>query len=326
MYETMEYGGPPRPPRRGPSYWLIGAIVGALAVGWLVVSEPVRDAQPEKPAVVPTPIELGGTTTGQARELSAALTALKLECSVQFTSSDGGLAGCFQRLDGGLTSAEVRFQYRSDGTVTGIDARAEGPVNGHDVTALKPLVAATAGVVFPADQEAALRVAGTNSSKFDGSWGSYRTEIAAGPALFVAGKFGAAPVDPQQRAATTTTDAAELGFKDLGFKCSDNDCVSTKGQVTIPFDDMGPEGIRYLRLSTLGQTNYESFSLLVEATFNVVHGPGTEEVREWIIKHSETGSHTGYVAGWRVQLVVYGGTGGLEVSMSTDYPWTTPDQ
>ncbi|WP_405056221.1 hypothetical protein OG474_26210 [Kribbella sp. NBC_01505] len=347
QYETLQYGGPPRPPRRGPSPLLIGGIVGgvvvAVVIAALVISSLLRGGSAEPPpAAGPKTVTLGGDSPGQAKALTEALTASKMECSVRFTVNDGGLAGCFLWTDRGHTQSEVRFQYRTDGTVIAVNAQSL------KADALRPLIATLAGVVFPADQDPVNQAFGTDRGKFDGSWGTYNTSTGT-ITRFVAGKSGASPLSPPRLKADTPSSAAATALKAKGFTCdeSDEDCKNTfpsynkhTGDLTIRTTGLGSDGISYLIASVsdtskdaLESANYDAFAALIETAFNVVHGPGTAAVREWITKNTDGESHTAYVSGWRVELVVNYGSpyepnlpGYIHATMYTDSLWTTPDQ
>ncbi|MFF1821430.1 hypothetical protein ACFVWG_29275 [Kribbella sp. NPDC058245] len=344
QYETLQYGGPPPPPRRGPSPWLIGGIIGgvvvAVVIAGLVVNSPVR-SEPSKEGR--QPLTIGSPADGgQVKQLTTALTAAKMECSTRFTTAGSGQAGCFQWTDRGRTQSAIRFQYDDTGAVTAINAQSD------KAAALKPLIAATAGVVFAADQDAVNQAVGTDRGKFDGSWGSYNASTGA-ITRFVAGKSGTSPILPPQVNADTTSSEVGTALEAKGFTCGDDkeDCKSTftgynshKGDLAIRTSGIGSGGISYLLASVADtskdateQANYDAFAGLIETAFGAVEGPGTAEVRAWIIKHTDGESHTAYVNGWRVELVTNYGSpsepnlpGYLRATMFTDSLWTTPDQ
>jgi len=323
---------------------IIGIVAGAVVfavIAALVLSSVLRGGS-HKPAAAPKTTTSGSSAPGQAQQLTDALTALKMECSVRFTVAEGGLSGCFLWTERGKTQSEVRFQYHADGTVIAVNAKSD------KASALKPLVAATAGVVFTADQDAVNQSFGTDSGKFDGSWGSYNTSTGA-ITRFVAGKSGESPLIPPQLAAETSSKAVAEALQNKGFTCEETkeDCKSTftgynnhKGDLTVRTTGLGPDGISYLLVSVADtskdateQANYKAFADLVETAFGVVQGPGTADVRNWITQHIDGESHTAYVSGWRVELTVTYGSpyepnlpGYVRATMYTDSLWTTPDQ
>ncbi|MBB6567205.1 hypothetical protein HPO96_36415 [Kribbella sandramycini] len=345
----MAYGGyQGPPPRRGPSGLVIGLIVGGsvliAALGLITVIAVVGVARTDRPAPSrANPVTVGGGVSGQARELYGALIGKRMECSVRYTVAGGGLAGCFSWADRGETQSEVVFQYRTDGTVTGINAKSTSTQASRTTAAFKPYLAATAKVVFRGDKDKLNDLVGQDA-EFDGLWGKYALSNGAAGTALSAAKADSTPLAAPQLAAETAERTLAILLKKQGFTCSanDEDCTSPlrdgKGSRAVRMTDLGAAGITYLLISIndsgAGATkaaNLAAYGELAETTYELVEGPGIEGVRQWLQQHQDGTSHTAYVAGWRIELQATYGTAAdvptaIRSIMSTDAPWRTPDQ
>jgi hypothetical protein len=334
-------------------------IVGG-AVVWLTQRDEARSTAPTTapttrpttaPSTAPNVAHVGGQTTGQAKKLSDALTAKGLDCKVQFTITAGGNAGCFSWTDKGTTSTEVLFQYQVDGTVLGLNVKTDSRKDGVELPALASTMQTVGTVVFAADQDkVAQAVAGlgtTDDSTFDGTWGKYQVRDGAGGSTVIAAKSGAGQLSiPQIEMATPPTELAN-GLAARGFTCNATreDCDGTfrdgKGRMSVLSSGLGSGGIMHLiveaddtsRDADAGATK-KSFTDLVRTTFGIARGNGLSDVQKWFADHQDGESHSAYVGGWRVDLVVkYGTSDGApgqandyELTVRGDARWTVPGQ
>ncbi|WP_328334932.1 hypothetical protein OHA70_20445 [Kribbella sp. NBC_00382] len=350
-------GYPPGPGRRRLSGVVVGVGVGvaaiALVVALLVVVVLVvnnRGSGGTAPAAGPNVATVGGTTTGQAKELTDALTDKGMDCSVRFTLAGGGQAGCFSWSEKGITSIEVLFQYAADGTVIGLNAKAVSDADGEAVTTLPRAVAAVAPVVFDADgakvKAAVAQLATTDQAEFDGSWGKYKVRDGASGSTLSAAKSGANPLTVPSVQMNTTPATVADGLTAKGFTCTsgDADCNGTyrggKGRLSV----MTTTGLRSDELTYLlvgaddkakdanTATTKKAFQDTVDTAFGLVQGGGVPDVKKWIGEHLDGHSHSAYVGGWRVDLkVTYDSPFGAQnvptyyrAITFTDTLWTVP--
>jgi hypothetical protein len=242
-------------------------------------------------------VTAGGTTTGNAEALTDALTTRGLECSVRFTSADGGHAGCFGM--SGRTTLAVAYQYKQDGAVSALTIKATG--KSETAPALQLLAATVGPVAFPADLEkltAVLRQ--TWGGALEGTWGKYEV-VARGPKTVIdAERFG----NQQMKVPVLHLDTTEPELaRDLtgdGYTCTaDNETCQRKPGLALKFS--GPDtGITYLVAT--GATSAQ----LSEDLLGRVHGSAVAPIQDWVSRHLDGRTHIAYVAGWRVDLEAIG--------------------
>ena len=342
----MSYGptGQPRQSQRGRKRLLVGlgvmliVIAGGAAL-WLTQrgeagSTAPATASPTGPttapatpsATVPNVARVGGTTTGQAKELSDALTAKGLDCTVRFTVTAGGNAGCFSWADRGRSSAEVLFQYQVDGTVTGLNLKTTSQKDGVSLATLATTLQAVAPVVFAADQDrVAQAVAGlgtTDDTTFDGTWGKYQVRDGWGGGSTVsAAKSGVALLSIPRIEMTTTPTTLADGLAAKGMTChpTGQACDGTfrdgKGRTSVLDSGVGSGGIMLITIGaddtsrdSDARATKQAFTDLLSTTFGIARGKGLSDVQTWVSAHRDGQSHSAYVGGWRVDLVVKYGT------------------
>ena len=349
------WGGPP-PRKRGWVGVLVGlgvvlVLVAGGAAAWLTQRGDSGGSAPAyAPSTVPNVVKVGGTTTGQALELSAALTAKGLECTVRYTGNAGGQAGCFRWGDKGTTSSQVLFQYQPDGTVIGLNLKTVGQREGASFVELALAFQAVAPVVFAADQDkvaqAVANVGKVDDTSFEGSWGKYHVRDGASGTTVSAAKSGAAQLAvPDIQMANPPAKLADA-FSAQGFTCSATreDCDSTfregKGRLSVLSSTVGTKGTLQLIIGaddTSRDANSEqtkkAFSDLVHLTLGLAGGNGLPAVDRWFDDQLDGDSHSAYVGGWRVDLVVKYGTpygaaslaSNYRLTISADTLWTVPN-
>ncbi|WP_166678541.1 hypothetical protein [Kribbella voronezhensis] len=323
-------------------------IVGGVAV-WL--TQRGGDDGGSAAAPAPNVAQAGGETTGQAKELTDALIGKGLECSVRFTIAAGGNAGCFSWADKGTTSAEVLFQYDSGGTVIGLNLKTFSQKEGVAFVTLAPVLRTVSEVVFGADQDKVARAVAelptTDDATFDGAWGKYHVREGASGTTVSAAKSGKYPLTvPRIEMASSPAKLADA-LTAKGFTCdaAREDCSGSfrdgKGRTSVLSAGLGSGGISTLIIGAAdtsrdadAETTKETFAELVGNTLGTAGGNGLSDVQKWSADHLDGQSHSAYVGGWRVDLVVKYGTayGDAELAssfgltVSTDSLWTVPGQ
>ncbi|WP_157979830.1 hypothetical protein [Kribbella monticola] len=303
------------------------------------------------PAAAPNVAQAGGETTGQAKELTDALTGKGLECSVRFTIAAGGSAGCFSWADKGMTSAEVLFQYDNGGTVIGLNLKTFSQQEGVAFVTLAPVLQTVSEVVFDADQDKVARAVSdlpkTDDATFDGSWGRYHVREGASGTTVSAAKSGKYPLTvPRIEMASSPAKLADA-LTAKGFTCdaAREDCSGSfrdgKGRTSVLSAGLGSSGITTLIIGATdtsrdadAATTKQTFTELVGNTLGIAGGNGLPDVQKWSADHLDGQSHSAYVGGWRVDLVVKYGTAygdanlasSFGVTVSTDSLWTVPSQ
>lgn len=322
----QQWGSSP-PRNRGRVGLLVGlGVVLALVVGGAVVWLTQRgdsggSAPASAPSTVPNVVKVGGETIGQAKELSAALMGKGLECTVRFTGTAGGQAGCFRWGDKGTTSSEVLFQYQPGGTVIGLNLKAVGQREGAAFVELSLAFQAVAPVVFAADQDkvaqAVANLTKVDDTTFDGNWGTYRVRDGASGMTVSAARSGAAQLAvPDLQMAKSSAKLADA-FSAKGFTCNvtREDCDSTfrggKGRLSVLSSTIAPQGILQMIIGAddtsrdaNGDQTKQAFSTLVHTTLGLAGGNGLPAIDKWFDEQLSEDSHSAYVGGWRVDLVV----------------------
>lgn len=289
-----------RPHRRLWPFILSGLLAGLLVVALTALFVVRRDdtATADTAAARLTLAEgvtAGGSITGQARTLADALTARGLECSVRFTSADGGHAGCFA-LAGRTTSAVV-VQYRPDGSVTALTIKVRA--TGETGPALRSLAGTVGPIVFPADLPRVNNVLRAWGGWVDGAWGKYEIVGRGEKTEISAAKLNST----QLKVPVLHLDTTESGLADAlradGLSCTaDNETCQHKPGLALKFS--GPDvGITYLVATAAASADFEQ-------VLRHLSGNAVQPVRDWVNQHLDGRSHIAYVAGWRVDLQVVG--------------------
>lgn len=314
---------PPAPARRGvwPYYVLSGVLVCLLAAGavlFFVVQrgDTAAPDRAESGLTLADGVVAGGTMTGDAQALFDALEGRGLECSVRFTSPNGGHAGCFGYASAGRTTLLVAYQYQRGGAVTSLTIKVTGA--GETAPALQSLTRTVGQVAFPADQAKLSGVlSGSWGGAVEGSWGKYEI-VARGPKTVVdAAKFDSAQLDvPVLHLDTTEPELAKALAAD-GYTCTaDNETCQRTPSLALKFS--GPDsGITYLVATG---ASAQSFDQLRTSVFGHLHGDAVAPVQAWISQHLDGHSHSAYVAGWRVDLEVTPGQQ-IRLTLFNDQTW-----
>jgi hypothetical protein len=348
---VQQYGGHRRASRRNTGLLVGGAAVVLVVVIALIAALLLLRNRSDDPPTERT--STGGVMTGEADRLADALTKRTMECSVRYTFTSGGVAGCFGEADKGETTREVRFQYQADGTVIGVNAKSWSREDALATRALASLVKATGAIVFPKDASTADKalkaVKSVSTTGFDGSWGKYRAKDGIDGTTFAAGKNGVGPLTAPGVETTTTAKELADALKSKGLSCDTGKWICTgnfrdgEGDLEIRPLSLGPKldsgGITNLNISATDISKHatatatrQAFENLATTTLGMVRGDGLQDVARWIQQRLDGRSHTAYVGGWRVELrvtyddgtpavpIVYG------VTIATDTALLTPDK
>ncbi|NUR94601.1 MAG: hypothetical protein HOV67_04995 [Kribbellaceae bacterium] len=242
-------------------------------------------------------VSVGGTMTGDAQKLADVLTKSGLECSVRFTSADGGHAGCFAATSS--TTIATVYQYHSDGTVSAltIDVKAKGDT----APTLLALTTIVGKVVFPADMPELIAVMRQSwGGASEGSWGKYEMMSRGPKTVLNAEKSGNKQLEvPVLHLDTTEPDLAK-GLTADGYSCTaDNETCQHKPGFALKFSGPNDGGLTYLVATAVPDSGFEQLRATV---FGHLHGAAVAPVQEWIGAHLDGRSHVAYVAGWRVSL------------------------
>jgi hypothetical protein len=327
-----------------------GGTATSTATSTMPITTP-STAPTAAPSTAPNVVQVGGVTTGQAKALSDALTAKGLDCTVQFTITAGGNAGCFSWADKGRTSTEALFQYQTDGTVIGLNVKTDSPQDGVSLAALASALQTVAPIVFAADQDkvaqAVAALGTTDDTTFDGTWGKYQVHDGAGGSTVSAAKSGSSRLSvPRIEMVSRPAELAD-GLADKGLTCNvtRESCNGTfrgdLGRMAVLSSGLGSGGIMHLivaaddtaRDADAGATK-KAFTDLVRTTFGIARGNGLADVQKWFADHLDGESHSAYVGGWRADLVVKYGTAPGAPGLANDYEltvrgdarWTVPGQ
>ena len=249
----------------------------------------------------------GGTVRGEARALADALNGRGLECSVRFSSAEGGHSGCFVYQAASRTTASVVFQYRPDGTVIGLAIKVRG--TGETGAALRSLTGTVGPILFAADLPRVNTALSEWGGWVDGSWGGFQI-VSRGPKTEVSGaKLGSTQIKvPVLHLDTTEAELAD-GLGADGYTCTaDHETCQGKyaGQPGLALKFSGPDtGITYLvATAATAATSSNAFEQLQTTVFGHLKGGAVAPIKGWVAQHLDGRSHVAYVAGWRVDLEV----------------------
>lgn len=291
----------PRPPARRAAwpFVLSGALAFLLVAGAAAFFLVRRDAPAPMTDQLADGVSAGGTMTGDARKLADALTAGGLECSVRFTSADGGHAGCFAATSS--TTIATVYQYGPDGTVHALTIDVRG--KSETAPTILALTAMVGKVAFPADvADLVSTMRRSYGGATEGKWGKYEI-VARGPKTVVnAEKFGNKQLKVPVLHLDTTEPELAKSFAADGYTCtSDNETCQRKPGFALKFSGPNDGGITYLVATAAPDTAFEQ---LRAAVFGRLQGAAVAPMQDWIGQHLDGRSHAAYVAGWRVSLEV----------------------
>lgn len=315
----------PQPTRRPArkAVWpfvLSGVLACALVAGAVVffvvrrdtpaATGPADSATAGSSRMLAEGVTAGGTMTGAAKTLATALTGRGLECSVRFTTADGGHSGCFLAAGGGTVAVE--YQYQADGAVNALTLVIKG--KSETAPILQTLTATIGQVVFPADRSAVLTTMRQSwGGAVEGKWGKYEIVGRGSPTRLDAEKFG----NKQLKVPSLHLETTELGLAKAlnadGYTCAgiQPTCqgqYAGKPGLALKFSGPDDGGITYLvATAATGTTSEKAFAQLRSTVFGHLRGDAVAPVQEWISQHLGGGSHIAYVAGWRVDLEVTAG-------------------
>jgi hypothetical protein len=214
-----------------------GGVIGVVLIGLLVFlgihalggndqSSADRTNQPTDQATdAPTtpgsdstsgpPSDKLGNATGQAKVATDKLQVLKYQCSDLFNGPQGAHRGCFKYA--GATTAEVVFQFQSDGTIIGALVRSSDMdnINNAAVTfdaALQAIGNDTFGGSEVAKIQQAVKT-GQKTGKVGSTWGEFDLRNSGDELRLSGGKSGSESLDLPRKEFQTTEAALNAGFR-----------------------------------------------------------------------------------------------------------------
>ncbi|WP_427885131.1 hypothetical protein ACQHIV_23395 [Kribbella sp. GL6] len=279
-------------------------LVGGAATFFLGRRDaPTAAVSPDSVQTLADGVSVGGTTTGAAKTLADTLTARGLECSVRFTSANGGHAGCFAAVNG--ASVAVVYQYQPDGAVNALTINVEA--KGETAPTLQAVTAAVGQVVFPKDLPGLMSTLRNSwGGALEASWGKYEIVGRGAKTVLNAEKFGNKQLAiPSLHLDTTETEFADALTAD-GYTCAaDHQTCQRKPGLALKFSGPDDGGLTYLvTTAAAGAETGKAFEELRGTVFGHLRGAAVAPVQEWIGRNLDGRSHIAYVAGWRVSLEV----------------------
>ena len=306
-----------------------GGVIGVVLIGLLVFlgihalggndqSSADRTNQPTDQATdAPTtpgsdstsgpPSDKLGNATGQAKVATDKLQVLKYQCSDLFNGPQGAHRGCFKYA--GATTAEVVFQFQSDGTIIGALVRSSDMdnINNAAVTfdaALQAIGNDTFGGSEVAKIQQAVKT-GQKTGKVGSTWGEFDLRNSGDELRLSGGKSGSESLDLPRKEFQTTEAALNAGFKAKGYECTSS-CRKKVGQYGSKgvFGIGSSGGLRSISIRASGEPAEVKTAMpaVTADTFAIVKGPDVAVLKAWIAARSDGKSYAGYVSGWRVEI------------------------
>ncbi|HZX07917.1 hypothetical protein [Kribbella sp.] len=303
----------PAAPRRAAWPFVLAGVLAVLLVGGAATFFLVRRDTPTATVTqdsgqsLAEGVSVGGVMSGAAKTLADTLAGRGLECSVRFTTADGGHSGCFAEESG--TSIAVVYQYQPDGTVGALTIDVKG--KGETAPTLQATTAAVGQVAFPKDVPGLLSTLRNSwGGASEGSWGKYEMLARGKKTVLNAEKFGNKQLKvPSLSLGTTEPELAKALTAD-GYTCA-ADHETCQGRyadrpgLALKFSGPDDGGLTYLvGTAATGATTGKAFEQLRTTVFGHLRGDAVTPVQEWIGRHLDGRSHIAYVAGWRVSLEV----------------------
>jgi hypothetical protein len=302
-----------------------GGVIGVVLIGLLVFlgvralggdDEPSADPT-NQPTDAPTtpggdsssapPSDEVGNATGQAKVATDKLQGLKYQCSDLFNGPQGAHRGCFKYA--GATTAEVLFQFQSDGTIIGVQVRSSDTdnVNNAAVTfdaALQAIGNDTFGGSEVAKIQQAVKT-GQKTGKVGSTWGEFDLRNDGDQLRLSGGKSGSDSLDLPRKEFQTTEAALNAGFKAKGYECTSScrKTVDEYGSMSV-FGIGSSGGLRSISIRASGEPAEVKTAMpaVTADTFAIVKGPDVAVLKAWIAARSDGKSYAGYVSGWRVEI------------------------
>jgi hypothetical protein len=294
-----------------------GGVIGVVLIGLLVFlgvralggnDKPTADPT-NQPTDAPTtpggdatsapPSDEVGNASGQAKVATDKLQALKYQCSDLFNGPQGAHRGCFKYA--GATTAEVVFQFQSDGTIIGVQVRSSDTdnVNNAAVT-FDAALQAIGNDTFGGSEVAKIQQAVKTGQK------SGKVLRNSGDELRLSGgKSGSDSLDLPRKEFQTTEATLNAGFKAKGYECTSS-CRKKVGQYGSKsvFGIGSSGGLRSISIRASGEPAEVKTAMpaVIADTFAIVKGPDVAVLKAWIAARSDGKSYAGYVSGWRVEI------------------------
>ncbi len=255
----------------------------------------------------PTNGELGNAT-GQAKTATEKLQAAGFGCSDLFNGPQGAHRGCFKY--DGAKSAEVIFQFQSDGTIIGVKIRSEDNdnVNNAAVTfdaALQAIGNDTFGGSEVAKVQQAVKT-GQKRTKVGSTWGEFELTNYGDDLQMSGGKSGSDSFEMPRKQFQITEAQLNAALKAKKYTCTSL-CKKTVGKYGSQLiDGYGSSngGLSSFDIRVSGDPNDVKAAMpgAIADGFGILKGPDVEALKSYVTSHSDGKSYAGYVSGWRVEI------------------------
>jgi hypothetical protein len=305
-----------------------GGVIGVVLIGLLVFlgikalgGDDKKEADND-PTTQPTaaPSTPGGDTTeappagqlgnasGQAKTATDKLQAAGFQCSDLFNGPQGAHRGCF-KYDGSKT-AEVVFQFQSDGTIIGVRIRSEDNdnVNNAGVTfdaALQAIGNDTFGGSEVAKVQQAVKN-GEKNTKVGSTWGEFQLTNYGDDLQLSGGKSGSDSFEMPRKQFQITEAQLNAALKAKKYACTSL-CKKTVGKYgSQVIDGYGSSsgGLSSFDIRVSGEPADVKAAMPGAITdgFGILKGPDVAALKSYVASHADGKSYAGYVSGWRVEI------------------------
>ncbi|MEU0095192.1 hypothetical protein [Kribbella sp. NPDC006257] len=307
-----------------------GGVIGVVLIGLLVFlgikalgGDDKKEADPlptnnTQPTDAPTtpdgdptqapPAGQLGNATGQAKTATDKLQGAGFQCSDLFNGPQGAHRGCF-KYDGPKT-AEVVFQFQSDGTIIGVRIRSydSDNVNNAGVT-FDQALQAIGNDAFGGSEVAKVQQAvktGQKNQKVGSTWGEFRLSNYGGDLSLSGGKSGSDSFEMPRKKFDITEAQLNAALKAKKYACTSL-CKKTVGKYGSQLIDgygssSGGLSSFDIRVSGEGDDIKAAMPGAIADGFGVLKGPDVAALKDYVSSHSDGKSYAGYVSGWRVEI------------------------
>ena len=269
-----------------------------------------------------------GNSSGQAKQVTDALSAGGYECSDLFNTPQGGHRGCFKNV--GTSQGEALFQFSPDGNVIGLQIRAYDTENVNNAKkSFTEIVNALGKAAFPGDIQKINDAVnnGQKSVELTSDWGEYRLTNSGDNLRLSGGKTGTDTLEVPRKTFDSTEADFEGTLKTKGYTCTS---YCKKGgypskdasRYVSGFGSGNSGGLRSITASVSGDAGAAKtgFDSTVTDVFSSLKGADVPAIQAWVKSKMDGKAHSGYVNGWRVDVEYSGGDSyqRLELQIKTE--------
>jgi hypothetical protein len=266
---------------------------------------------PSTPGGDDTPAPQGGelgNASGQAKTATDKLQGAGFQCSDLFNGPNGAHRGCFKY--DGTKSAEVIFQFQSDGTIIGVRVRSEDSdnVNNAAVT-FDAALQAIGNDTFGGSEVAKIQQAvknGEKNSKVGSTWGEFQLTNYGDDLQLSGGKSGSDSFEMPRKQFQITEAQLNAALKAKKYACTSL-CKKTVGKYgSQVIDGYGSSngGLSSFDIRVSGEPADVKAAMpgAIADGFGILKGPDVAALKSYVSSHNDGKSYAGYVSGWRVEI------------------------